>query len=877
MSSPGPDRDALVLAEQAYALVQVSPRRAMVVAERALVLARSAADPTGEVAALHALAWAQFQLGDARSLATVKRGIRIAEEQGNHRSAGLLRRRLAYAHAVAGRSRAAQREIKAAIALLEEPDRAQSEIFRLAIHRRAPAAAPEAHREVLRAATRALRVFRRRGDEIWEARLLVNRGILHTDRGELDAAEADVDRAHVLFARLGAEAAAADAMGLIAELARLRGDLIACLEILDTAESALPPGETSYDLLDYRTTALVEARLLPEARAAAQSYVDLCLRTGLGDEATRFTLIMSTIASMSGDAASARRFATNAARSFAARRQPMNAALARAAGVRARLVEGSLHRSSLRSCLDAATVLECGGWRQDALRTRLLAARVALAVGSRPTARRELDQARSLGSSGTAVDRVELSHARALLRLADGDHSGAERELASGLRQVDEYRAAFGAAELRATASRIGFELARDGLRIALASGNPAKILVWSERLRSNALQLPAVRPSGDPRLRRLQSDLRRVTARAQGADASGTRLPRAGARQAELESAIRARSRLVHGERAGRIAVLDLSEASHALGDRVLVEYVELDGGLTAITLAQGRLAVHDLGPNEAPAELEWLRFALARLARGRAPAAERDAAVGNARHAATSLDRLLIGPLISVVGDSPLVVVPTGPLHAVPWGSLPSLNGRPLVVSPSLSVWLDLTGRPRLHRRRTVLVSGPRLRHSAREVTAIAGLLPDSTVLRGRAATITSALAALDGAGLAHLACHGRFRADSPLFSSLEMADGPLNVYELQNLPRVPEVFVLSACDLAISDLHPGDELLGFAAALLGMGTRTIVASVVPVPDAAVSRLMLAFHRYVAAGQGPASALATAQAETGGAAAGFVCLGSG
>ena len=233
-------------------------------------------------------------------------------------------------------------------------------------------------------------------------------------------------------------------MGLIAELARLRGDLIACLETLDTAESALPPGETSYDLLDYRTTALVEARLLPEARAAAQSYVDLCLRTGLGDEATRFTLIMSTIASMSGDAASARRFATNAARSFAARRQPMNAALARAAGVRARLVEGSLHRSSLRSCLDAATVLECGGWRQDALRTRLLAARVALAVGSRPTARRELDQARSLGSSGTAVDRVELSHPRALLRLADGDHSGAERELASGLRQVDEYRAAFG-------------------------------------------------------------------------------------------------------------------------------------------------------------------------------------------------------------------------------------------------------------------------------------------------------------------------------------------------------------------------------------------------------------------------------------------------
>ena len=91
---------------------------------------------------------------------------------------------------------------------------------------------------------------------------------------------------------------------------------------------------------------------------------------------------------------------------------------------------------------------------------------------------------------------------------------------------------------------------------------------------------------------------------------------------------------------------------------------------------------------------------------------------------------------------------------------------------------------------------------------------------------------------------------------------------------------MLVLSACDLALSELHPGDELLGFAAALLGMGTRTIVASVVPVPDAAARRLMLAFHRELAAGAPPATALARAPAALrGGAAAlqGFVCLGAG
>src|SRR5262249_13256255 len=182
-------------------------------------------------------------------------------------------------------------------------------------------------------------------------------------------------------------------------------------------------------------------------------------------------------------------------------------------------------------------------------------------------------------------------------------------------------------------------------------------------------------------------------------------------------------------------------------------------------------------------------------------------------------------------------------------------------LVVAPSLALWSDLAHRPRSHRRKNALVAGPRLRHAAREVRELEALRPGATVLHGRAATVEATLAALDGAALAHLACHGHFRADSPLFSSLELADGPLNVYELQQLAHAPELVVLSACDLALSALHPGDELLGFAAALLGMGTRTIVASVVPVPDAAARRLMLAFHRELLAGAAPATALACAQ----------------
>ena len=57
---------------------------------------------------------------------------------------------------------------------------------------------------------------------------------------------------------------------------------------------------------------------------------------------------------------------------------------------------------------------------------------------------------------------------------------------AAGLRLLDEYRAALGAADLRATASSLGVELARLGLRIALAdTGTPERVLGWSERLRA--------------------------------------------------------------------------------------------------------------------------------------------------------------------------------------------------------------------------------------------------------------------------------------------------------------------------------------------------------------------------------------------------------
>jgi hypothetical protein len=70
--------------------------------------------------------------------------------------------------------------------------------------------------------------------------------------------------------------------------------------------------------------------------------------------------------------------------------------------------------------------------------------------------------------------------------------------------------------------------------------------------------------------------------------------------------------------------------------------------------------------------------------------------------------LDELLIGPLARQLDSvAPIVLVPTGALHAVPWALLPSLRGRPLTVAPSLAVWFGLESRPRRAGGKTALIA--------------------------------------------------------------------------------------------------------------------------------------------------------------------------
>jgi CHAT domain-containing protein len=128
---------------------------------------------------------------------------------------------------------------------------------------------------------------------------------------------------------------------------------------------------------------------------------------------------------------------------------------------------------------------------------------------------------------------------------------------------------------------------------------------------------------------------------------------------------------------------------------------------------------------------------------------------------------------------------------------------------------------------------------------------------VLAGGEATTEQVLSAIDGSWLAHVAAHGTFRADSPLFSSLRMHDGLLSVYDFERLKRAPYRLVLSSCDSAVLAPAGADELLGLVSSLLPLGTAGIIASVVQLNDYAAVPMMVDLHRYLRAGQTLAEAM--------------------
>jgi CHAT domain-containing protein len=113
----------------------------------------------------------------------------------------------------------------------------------------------------------------------------------------------------------------------------------------------------------------------------------------------------------------------------------------------------------------------------------------------------------------------------------------------------------------------------------------------------------------------------------------------------------------------------------------------------------------------------------------------------------------------------------------------------------------------------------------------------------------------------GILHLASHGLFRADNPMFSALRLYDGWLTGADVLALDLKDTLVVLSACESGRNDGQRGDEILGLTRAFLGAGTRALCATLWLAEDKASASLMDCLYQQLAQGGDYASALRAAQ----------------
>jgi tetratricopeptide (TPR) repeat protein len=707
-------------------------------------------------------------------------------------------------------------------------------------------------------------------DTLWEGRARNARAENFLSMGLTAEADADAREAGRLFTSIGQEFEAAQATHNRALAAHQRGDLPEALRLLDDVSHRYDKLDVApADLVIDHAQALMTAGLMADARA--MSAHALANRDLSAVRRAEFTFVVAKASLALGDTASAAKHASAAVRLFAAQGRVAWRDRARLLQLRARFVAdhpmygpwmlelsntrardgGASARRSKRLLDDVATLVH-------GLRTRggedlpvalVLHARMAAEVGLGAEAEASLEEAAATRHQGPPLSRAAGWLAAALL--ADHRHDRRALYLACrrGLDAVDEHRSILGDLELRALASGHGIEFSRLAISEAVRSARPRDVFWWAERWRGAALRDPVTRPM-DASLRQNLAALRAVTRRLDTIDADDPGVGALTRERSRLESTIRAAHRHVRaaslGERrdAPSGTGSDLDSVLAELGaDGALVNVIR-DGDMLHLIVVAGRRARHHvIGPSPAAdRESDFARFALRRAAYGRTV---------DLRRSSTLLQEALLGNEFALPpGVRRVVVVPPAELLNAPWGLLPAFADAVVSVSPSVSQWVRAQHHEPRGTQGITLVTGPHLTTRESEVAELSRLHRHATVLRPHEATAAASLAAIDGASLAHIAAHGFFRADAPLFSSFALADGPLTVHEFRQLENPPDALVLSACDSGGAAPIGSYEALGLVSTLLGMGSRALLAALVPVNDQATLTVMAHVHRTVASG---------------------------
>ncbi len=702
-------------------------------------------------------------------------------------------------------------------------------------------------------------------------RIWLNRGGLYMLARRLREARLDLGASAEMARQAGLVQLEAKALYNLGYVEFLAGDLPEALRLMDQADRLGADFNSGVSLLD-RARVLIEAGLDREADSSLEEAASIFEQAGVIQDLGEVELARAECALLAGEADAARRLALRARRRF---RRRGNERWRRAADrlvITAELMRGRPTLRLVAAARGLATELAAEGIAGQARSVSYLAAEALLELGRPEEALALAMQARPAGRSEPISARLHTRYLRARLRTAASDTSAAAREIRIGLAELAAYQASFGSVDLQTASAVHGRRLAELGLSVALQGGRPADVLAAAERGRAVSSRLAPIRPPADEHAALLLAELRQVIEESRAAEGDRVELARLGTRRRELEREIKARS-WTRGGAGGVAPPASVSAIRTGLRETgsTLVSYVQTKGRLHAVVVSPRRVEVRPLAGMAEVADLvRRVRADLDVLANDLLPGGLRAAATGSLHRSLAALDGLLLAPL--GLGDTRVVVSPTGVLATLPWGSLPSLRGAPVTVTPTATAWLGARVPARLPVGDVVAFAGPDLLRSRDEAAGVAAVWTTEPIL-GVEATRHALVAELAARSIVHIAAHGTHQTENPLFSSIRLADGPLFAHELTHC--APHV-VLSACDLGLATVRPGDEALGLTSVLLHQGARCVVAGVARVADDAAAAVMIDYHSRLARGEDTALALAGALAGEPDRPTPFVCFGA-
>jgi len=850
--------ELLIQATAAYEGVVGDPKRFGPAAVRAVAHARDAGEPEALVVGLRALGWYERARGNhKRARALLNEAVRIADR---HNLPGRLREVLVTRAAIRlelGSVPAATRDLDRAAAIRGLGASVELDLQRASVLYNVGRLTDAATvcRDILANPASPVDI---------RAKMTNNLALIEVQMGRPARALQLLDQAENLAACIGSALAAECASNRAWVLARA-GQLVDGLRQAEKAEAMLraagagpPLGEHYMELADT----LLDLRLLREATVKAQSAADEFARHGIQLMGGEAELRIAQIALIAGDWPRSAESASRVATQFRQQRRPAWVARAELIAAEAARQAGSATRHHLKRARIAARTLDRLGAAAAAVQAHLTAGRIAADLGDVAKARSSLRRTYDLSRKAPVLLRVDGRLAAAIAAQLEDRPPDVLRHCRAGLADLRRHRGALASMELRALAGAHGFELGVMGIEALVRTGSPARMFDWLEQVRAVFLMTAEPEPTGEHA--DALGELRATHAKLAAARLSGSDPTPLLARQAALESTIRraawSRTATVTQDTG---TIPSRSDLRRQLDGRVLVVQAlrVRTGDVFAVLLEPRRTRIVPLAPlKDVIYEADALRFALRQLASspsaGTASAARTAAYRAAAEHGLRQLRQMMIQPL-GLPPDLPIVVVPQSRLHALPWSAL---HDAPIELAPSATLWWRSTQR-RAQATGVALVAGKDLPGADTEVQLLHQLYPDATVLTPPASTSTATADALGRVELAHLACHGRLRADNPTFSALDLADGLLTVHELDLRGIAPHRVVLASCEAAADTAYEGEEMLGFVSALLTRGTAGLIASPIQVSDLDTIPLMAELHGQMVKGARMAEALHTAR----------------